>query len=204
MGFYQDRIVPHLVRLSMRNEVLAPYRRRIVPAAEGRVLELGIGSGVNLPLYSVGAREVIGLDPSAKLLEMAGEAARPLARPIELLEGSAETIPLDDASVDTVVSTWTLCSIPDVTRALAEVRRVLNPSGQFLFVEHGRSPDANVRRWQDRLTPMWKRLAGGCHLNRAIPELLQGSGFHIERLETGYMRGPKAMTFMYEGRARPR
>lgn len=204
MGFYQDRIVPHLVRLSMRNEVLAPYRRRIVPAAEGRVLELGIGSGVNLPLYSVGAREVIGLDPSAKLLEMAGEAARPLARPIELLEGSAETIPLDDASVDTVVSTWTLCSIPDVTRALAEVRRVLNPSGQFLFVEHGRSPDANVRRWQDRLTPMWKRLAGGCHLNRAIPELLQGAGFHIERLETGYMRGPKAMTFMYEGRARPR
>jgi len=204
MGFYQDRIVPHLVRLSMRNEVLAPYRRRIVPAAEGRVLELGIGSGVNLPLYSASVREVIGLDPSAKLLEMAGEAARPLARPIELLEGSAETIPLDDASVDTVVSTWTLCSIPDVTRALAEVRRVLNPSGQFLFVEHGRSPDANVRRWQDRLTPMWKRLAGGCHLNRAIPELLQGAGFHIERLETGYMRGPKAMTFMYEGRARPR
>jgi ubiquinone/menaquinone biosynthesis C-methylase UbiE len=204
MGFYQDRIVPHLVRLSMRNEVLVPYRRRIVPAAQGRVLELGIGSGVNLPLYSASVREVIGLDPSAKLLEMAGEAARPLARPIELLEGSAETIPLEDTSVDTVVSTWTLCSIPNVTRALAEVRRVLKPSGQFLFVEHGRSPDANVRRWQDRLTPMWKRLAGGCHLNRAIPELLQGAGFHIERLETGYMRGPKAMTFMYEGRARPR
>jgi ubiquinone/menaquinone biosynthesis C-methylase UbiE len=204
MGFYQDRIVPHLVRLSMRNEVLVPYRRRIVPAAQGRVLELGIGSGVNLPLYSASVREVIGLDPSAKLLEMAGEAARPLARPIELLEGSAETIPLEDTSVDTVVSTWTLCSIPNVTRALAEVRRVLKPSGQFLFVEHGRSPDANVRGWQDRLTPMWKRLAGGCHLNRAIPELLQGAGFHIERLETGYMRGPKAMTFMYEGRARPR
>jgi ubiquinone/menaquinone biosynthesis C-methylase UbiE len=204
MGFYQDRIVPHLVRLSMRNEVLVPYRRRIVPAAEGRVLELGIGAGANLPLYSTAVREVIGLEPSAKLLEMAREAARPLARPIELLESSAETIPLEDASVDTVVSTWTLCSIPDVTRALAEVRRVLSPSGQFLFVEHGRSPDANVRRWQDRLTPIWKRLAGGCHLNRAISELLQDAGFHMERLETGYMRGPKAMTFMYEGRARPR
>jgi ubiquinone/menaquinone biosynthesis C-methylase UbiE len=204
MGFYQDRIVPHLVRLSMRNEMLVPYRRRIVPAAEGRVLELGIGSGVNLPLYSTGVREVIGFDPSAKLLDMARGAARPLARLIELVEGSAETIPLEDASVDSVVSTWTLCSIPDVARALAEVRRVLNPSGHFLFVEHGRSPDASVRRWQDRLTPIWKRLAGGCHLNRAIPQLLQDSGFQIEHLETGYMRGPKTMTFMYEGHARPR
>src|SRR6266508_1452535 len=142
MGFYQDRIVPHLVRLSMRSDVLAPYRRRIVPFAEGRVLEIGVGSGCNLPLYSPRVGNVIGLDPSAKLLDMAREAARPLTRPIELLESSAEMIPLENASIDTVVSTWTLCSIPDATRALAEVRRVLKPSGCLLFVEHGRSPDA--------------------------------------------------------------
>ncbi len=186
----------------MRNEVLVPYRRRIVPAAEGRVLELGIGAGANLPLYSTAVREVIGLEPSANLLAMAREAARPLARPIALLESSAETIPLDDASVDTVVSTWTLCSIPEVARALVEVRRVLKPSGQFLFVEHGRSPDANIRRWQDRLTPLWKRLAGGCHLNRAVPSLIEGAGFRIDQISTGYMRGPRIATFMYEGRAR--
>lgn len=203
MGFYQDRIVPHLVRLSMRNEVLMPYRRRLVPAAEGRVLELGVGSGCNLALYAPHARELIGLDPSPRLLDMARDAARSLGRPIELLEGSAETIPLDDASVDTVVSTWTMCSIPDLARALADVRRVLKPSGQLLFVEHGRSPDANVRRWQDRLTPVWKRVAGGCHLNRAIPDIIEGAGFRIEEITTGYLQGPKVATFMYEGRARP-
>lgn len=202
MGVYQDRIVPHLVRLSMRNEVLVAYRQRVVPAAEGRVLEIGVGPGCNLPLYSSRVREVIGLDPSAKLLEMAREVARPLARPIELLKRSAEMVPLDDASIDTVVSTWTLCSIPDATRALAEVRRVLKPSGRLLFVEHGRSPDANVRRWQDRLTPMWRRVAGGCHLNRAIPDMIEDAGLRIEQMETGYLHGPRVMTFMYEGRAR--
>ena len=124
------------------------------------------------------------------------------ALPVELLEGSAEAIPPEDKSVDTVVTTWTLCTIPDAMRALGEMRRVLRPSGQLLFVEHGRSPDASVRRWQDRLTPMWKRIGGGCHLNRAINELIAGSGFRIERLDTGYMKGPKPMTFMYEGCAR--
>jgi len=109
---------------------------------------------------------------------------------------------LDDKSVDTVVTTWTLCTIPSVTRALSEMRRVLKPGGRLLFVEHGRSPDPNVRRWQDRLTPLWKRIAGGCHLNRAISQLIEESGFRIERMDTGYMKGPKPMTFMYEGSAR--
>lgn len=109
---------------------------------------------------------------------------------------------LDDKSVDTVVTTWTLCTIPGVTRALSEMRRVLKPGGRLLFVEHGRSPDPNVRRWQDRLTPLWKRIAGGCHLNRAISQLIEESGFRIERMDTGYMKGPKPMTFMYEGSAR--
>jgi ubiquinone/menaquinone biosynthesis C-methylase UbiE len=201
LGFYQDRIVPHLVNVAMRQPELAVYRHRLLPAAEGRVLEVGIGSGLNLPHYARSATRIIGLDPSAKLLSMAQRAAKGVALPMELLKGSAEAIPLEDKSVDTVVTTWTLCTIPDVARALSEMRRVLKPGGRLLFVEHGRAPDANVRRWQDRLTPLWKRLAGGCHLNRPISQLIEESGFRIERLETGYMKGPRLMTFMYEGSA---
>ena len=123
---------------------------------------------------------------------------------VELIEGSAESLPFDAASVDTVVTTWTLCSIRDVGAALREMRRVLKPSGQLLFVEHGRSPDEKVCRWQDRLTPVWKRLAGGCHLNRPITRLVESEGFAIERIETGYAQGPRLVTYMYEGVARPR
>ena len=120
---------------------------------------------------------------------------------VELIEGSAEAIPLADTSVDTVVTTWTLCSIADAPLALREMRRVLRPGGHLLFVEHGRAPDANVMWWQDRLTPFWKRLGGGCHLNRAIGTLIEHAGFQFDRLKTGYMRGPKPMAFMYEGGA---
>lgn len=203
MGFYDDRILPHLVHLSMRQDTFSPYRRRLVPAAQGRVLEIGVGSGLNLPLYTNAATHVVGLDTSSRLLSMARQVHPTGARSTEMIEGSAEALPLEDESIDTVVTTWTLCTIPDVVAALREMRRVLKPSGQLLFVEHGRSPDARVRRWQDRLTPVWKHLAGGCHLNRPIRELLEQSGFRIERIETGYMKGPKPMTFMYEGRARP-
>jgi ubiquinone/menaquinone biosynthesis C-methylase UbiE len=202
MGFYHDRILPHLVHLSMRQEMFSAYRRRLVPAARGVVLEIGVGSGLNLPLYTETARHVVAIDTSPRLLAMARQVTRP-AVPIELIEGSAEALPMEDASIDTVVTTWTLCTIPDVAGALREMRRVLKPSGTLLFVEHGRSPDAGVRRWQDRLTPVWKHLGGGCHLNRPIQELLETAGFRIERIETGYMPGPKPMTYMYEGRARP-
>jgi ubiquinone/menaquinone biosynthesis C-methylase UbiE len=203
MGFYQDQIVPLLINLSMRQKNLVAYRDRIVPAATGRVLEIGIGSGLNLPLYSPSVQHVIGLDPSPRLLEMARGAQR-RNLPVDFIEGSAEGIPLEKASIDTVVTTWTLCSIPDADRALREMHRVLKPAGRLLFVEHGRAPDPNVVWWQDRLTPIWKRLGGGCHLNRAIGSLIEGAGFQFERLETGYMRGPKPMAFMYEGSARPR
>jgi ubiquinone/menaquinone biosynthesis C-methylase UbiE len=124
---------------------------------------------------------------------------------VDFIEGSAESIPLDRASVDTVVTTWTLCSIPDSARALAEMRRVLKPGGRLLFVEHGRAPEPNVVWWQDRLTPAWKCVGGGCHLNRAIADMIAGAGFAFDRLQTGYMRGgPRAVAFMYEGSARPR
>ena len=204
MGFYQEQIVPLLINLAMRQKNLAAYRGRVVPTAEGRVLEIGIGSGFNLPFYSSNVQQVIGLDPSPKLLGMARRARGSDSRPLELIEASAEKIPLEDASIDTVVTTWTLCSIPDAAGALAEMRRVLKPGGRLLFVEHGRSPDPNVILWQNRLTPVWKCLGGGCHLNRAIGALIEGAGFQFDRYETGYMPGPKPMAFMYEGAARPR
>lgn len=202
MGFYQDRIVPHLVNLAMRNSELAPYRERTVALAEGRVLEIGVGSGLNLPFYTHRATEILGLDPHPRLLRMAADRTGPF--PAELIEGTAESIPLDDASVETVVTTWTLCSVPDVAMALGEMRRILKPHGKFLFVEHGLAPEDAIRKWQNRLTPIWKRFTGGCHLNRPISRLVEESGFHISQIETGYMRGPRPMTFMYEGSARPR
>jgi ubiquinone/menaquinone biosynthesis C-methylase UbiE len=204
MGFYQDQILPRLIDLAMRQRNLSTYRDRVIPAAEGRVLEIGIGSGLNLPFYAQHVTQIIGLDTSPKLLDVARRASRPALPEVQFMEGSAEAIPLDHGSVDTVVTTWTLCSIPDAPRALREMRRVLKPNGRLLFVEHGRAPEPNVMWWQDRLTPMWKRLGGGCHLNRAIQMLIEGAGFRFERLETGYMRGPKPMTFMYEGSALPR
>jgi ubiquinone/menaquinone biosynthesis C-methylase UbiE len=203
MGFYQNRILPRLIHFAMGQDDLKVYRCRVVSAAAGRVLEIGIGSGLNLPFYGGSVTEVIGLDPSAQLLAMAQRAIRPRV-PIDFIEGSAEAIPLENASVDAVLTTWTLCSIPDAGRALREMRRVLKIGGVLLFAEHGRAPDAGVRWWQDRLTPIWKRFGGGCHLNRPIGDLIASAGFRVERLENGYMRGPNPLTYMYEGSARPR
>jgi len=181
----------------MRDKRFAPYRERVLAGAEGRVLEIGVGSGANLPYYSPLATEVLGLEPHPKLQAMATDAG------LRVIQGSAEAIPLDSASVDSVVTTWTLCSIPDADLALREMRRVLRPGGRLLFVEHGLAPEAGVRRWQTRLTPLWKRIVGGCHLDRDIPQLLCAAGFEIVRLETSRMRGPRPMTFMYEGSAKP-
>lgn len=201
MSFYEDRILPHLIELAMRQKDLSAYRERVVTAARGTVLEIGIGSGLNLPCYGAAVDQVIGLDPSRSLLEMARSRAKPGCPPLAVIQGSAEAIPLQDASVDTVVSTWTLCSIPNVRTALTEVRRVLRPSGAFVFVEHGRAPEKAIIRWQDRLTPLWKPIAGGCHLNRPIEALIREAGFAVRDLKTGYMRGPRLFTFMYEGQA---
>src|SRR5262245_9904514 len=139
MAFYQERILPWLIHLAMRQKRLASYRDRVVAAATGRVLEIGIGSGLNLPFYRAEVQQIVGLDPSPRLLEMARNAARQRSMPLELIEGTAESIPLEAHSIDTVVTTWTLCSIPDAQRALEEMRRVLKPTGSLLFVEHGRA-----------------------------------------------------------------
>lgn len=203
MGFYDERILPHLVNLTMRNRHLMPYRERVISAAEGRVLEVGVGSGVNLPLYPARVREIIGLEPAPRLLAMSRCVASQVSLPVIFIESSAEAMPLDDCSIDTVVTTWTLCTIPAVLQALYETRRVLRPSGQLLFVEHGLAPDDTVRKWQGWLTPAWKRIGGGCHLNRPIRAIVERAGFTITRLETGYMKGPSPLTFLYEGRATP-
>lgn len=203
MGFYQEHILPHVINLAMRNRDLVPYRQRALSVAEGRVLEVGIGSGLNLLFYSPQTREILGLEPSPRLIAMAQRAADGASVPVTFIEGSAEAIPLEDRSVDTVVTTWTLCSIPQAVQALEEMRRVLKPAGQLLFVEHGLSPEANVRGWQDRLTPIWKRIGGGCNLNRPIRTLIEGAGFNIAQIDTGYAKGPKPMAFMYAGQARP-
>jgi ubiquinone/menaquinone biosynthesis C-methylase UbiE len=203
MSFYGNCIVPHLVHLAMRNRRLLPYRERTISAAEGRVLEIGIGSGLNLPLYADRVTEVIGLEPAPRLISMARDQSRRVLLPVKFIEGSAEAIPLEGSSIDTVVTTWTLCTIPAVAQAIGEMRRILKPGGQLLFVEHGLAPDATVRKWQDWLTPAWKRIGGGCHLNRSIQSLIEQNGFKLTHLETGYMQGPKPMAFLYQGSARP-
>ncbi|MGH7154600.1 MAG: class I SAM-dependent methyltransferase [Acetobacteraceae bacterium] len=196
-------MVPHLVHLAMRHPALVQYRREVVGLAEGRVLEIGIGSGLNLPLYGGAVRSIVGLEPSATLLRMARTRAVEAAAPIQLIGASAEAMPLDSASFDSVITTWTLCTIPDVSAALKEVRRVLKPGGVLLFVEHGRAPERAVARWQDRLDPLWRRAAGGCHLNRKIDALIESSGLHIDTLTNPRLRGPRTHTFLYLGRARP-
>ncbi|MEJ2376758.1 MAG: class I SAM-dependent methyltransferase [Pseudolabrys sp.] len=204
MAFYRHVLLPKLCDLAMRNKRFRPYRERVIGAAEGRVLEIGVGSGLNLKLYKPAAREIIALEPDPALLRMTAAKAGEAARPVRCLEASAEQIPLEDRSTDTVVTTWTLCSIPDGMRALQDMRRVLKPGGKLLFVEHGLAPEQSVRKWQNRLTPLWSRFSGGCHLNRPITDMIEQAGFGIEQVERGYMPGPRILTFISEGSARPR
>jgi ubiquinone/menaquinone biosynthesis C-methylase UbiE len=204
LSFYQRRILPRLIHFGMRQKQLLPLRERLVAGTRGRVLELGIGSGLNLPFYPREIEILLGLDPSRELLQMAKRHSSWVHFPVELSEGRAEDIPLDDGAVDHVVMSWTLCSVADPARTLAEVRRVLRPGGSLFFVEHGRAPEPRVSRWQDRLTPVWRTLAGGCHLNRPIARLIQESGLQLVELETGHLlKGPRPFTFHYRGSARP-
>ena len=203
MAFYNERIVPYLIALAMRQRNLVEYRRRVISAAQGRVLEIGIGSGLNVPFYGPGVKQIFGLDTSSQLLAMSKRQSGARREMLTLIEARAEAIPLENCTVDTVVMTWTLCSVAHPSEVLNEIRRVLRPGGDLLFVEHGAAPDVGVARWQDRLTPLWKRISGGCHLNRDTALLLSSAGFDLPQLRRGYMRGPRPFTFMTEGRARP-
>ncbi len=202
MGLYQRYVLPGLLHLAMKNREISRYRSRVIPAARGRVLEVGIGSGLNLPFYSAEIESLTGVDPSAPLLAMARRAAPRPPFPMAFIEGGAEQLSFDDRIFDTVVTTWTLCSIAEGAMALGEMRRVLKPGGELLFIEHGLSPDPRVAAWQRRLNPMWNLCSGGCNLDRSIDLLIRDAGFAIKRLETGYLiQGPRPMTFHFQGRA---
>jgi len=203
MSLYSRRVLPLLTHLGMSDRALTAERARWIPRAAGVVLEIGVGSALNVPFYGSNVRKLYALEPSEGLRRMAAPRASRAAFPVEFLAASAEAIPLPAASVEWVVTTWTLCTIGDPSMALREIKRVLHPEGGVLFVEHGRSPDPRVLRWQDRLTPIWRRVAGGCHLNRPIDRMIEDAGFTIERLERGYIRGPRFSTFLYRGIARP-
>lgn len=201
MNFYNRRVLPTLINFAMTRSEATRLRGANVGAARGVVVEVGIGSGLNLPFYTSSVTRLIGIDPSAELLSLARPKIVDAPFPIELVHGSAERIPRADASADTVVVTWSLCSIANAPAALGEMRRVLRPGGTLIFVEHGLSPDAGVRKWQNLLTPVWRPFTGGCHLNRKMDGLVRDAGFTITELRTGYVPGPRPLTFMYEGRA---
>ena len=200
MNLYDQHVLPHLIDFACGMGAVMKARSQLVPQARGRVLEIGIGSGLNLSFYDPQRVEVVvGVDPSAEMQALARERAARCQVPVEMIALELGQIQAADASFDDIVCTFTLCTIPDAIAALREMRRVLKPGGRLLFCEHGLAPDLPVVRWQKRLTPLWKPLAGGCHLDRDIPALIGAGGFHIRELSTGYLKGPRPMTHVYRG-----
>ena len=199
MAFYGDQVAPRLIDLVMRRRDLTPIRARVAAALDGDVLEVGFGSGLNVPHYPAAVTRVRAVDPATIGRKLAAQRVAASVAAVEYVDLDGEALSQASGSIDHVLATWTLCSIPDVNRALGEIRRVLRPGGSFHFVEHGRSPDLAVSRWQDRLTPVQRRVAGGCHLNRPIDELVINSGLRILRLENYYAKGPRPFGYMFEG-----
>jgi SAM-dependent methyltransferase len=205
MSWYAHVVLPRLIDCACGLGAVTRQRRKVVPLAEGRVLEVGIGSGRNLPHYDPArVTSVLGVDPGSELLRIAQRRAASAPFPVEFIPVEGETVAVDAHSIDTVVVTYTLCTIPGVHAALAGMRRALKPGGRLLFCEHGLAPDAAVARFQSRLEPLWGRLFGGCHLTRDVPALLREGGFRVELTETAYLRGaPRFAGFHYVGSARP-
>lgn len=205
MGLYSRYLLPKVVHCACGMKPNMRQREKVVPHARGRVLEVGSGSGLNLPFYdSAKVTKIWALDPSPEMTRIAQQAARSLRLEVEFIGLPADDIPLDDKSIDTVVVTYTLCTIPDTAPALRQMARVLRPGGEFIFCEHGAAPDTNVRRWQERLNPLWKKVGGGCNLNRPIPALIEAGGFRIKTVETMYIPGWRPASFNYWGAATPR
>lgn len=203
MGFYSRHILPKVIHYTCGMKPAAYQRKLVVPRARGKVLEIGVGTGLNFPFYDPGkVTEVIGLDPSPEMRRMAEEASGDLPFAVEFIGLPGEEIPLESRSVDTVLVTYTLCSIPDAQAALRQMRRVLKPEGRLVFCEHGLAPDRSVRRWQGRMNPIWSRFGGGCRLDRDVPAMLRAGGFEPEDLESGYIPGWKPASFNYWGTAR--
>lgn len=202
MGVYEKWILPRLTDLAMRNREATRYRSQVVPQARGKVLEIGVGSGLNFPFYGPEVESLTALDPSEQLLRMASRKAECVSFRVEFCNCSSESIPAADAAFDTVISTWALCTIPDPVKALKEMKRVLKPGGSVLFVEHGLAPEASVRAWQGRLNPVWRTVTGGCNLNRRIDALVRSAGLTITRLDNEYAKGLRPMSYIYSGEAR--
>lgn len=205
MGFYDRFILPPLINMACGAAPIAKQRGKVVPGAKGVVLELGFGSGLNLPYYDrASVTRLYALEPSQGMLVRARKLAAASDLPVEILAETAEALSLAPGSVDTVLVTYSLCTIPDPASALEAARRALKPGGRLLFAEHGRAPDEAVRKTQARVEPIWKRIAGGCHLTRDIPALIQGAGFHFDKLETQYLPGtPGWAGYNYWGEATP-
>jgi ubiquinone/menaquinone biosynthesis C-methylase UbiE len=200
MSFYEDRVLPHIINCAMKTKAVDGERKRCLENVAGTVLEIGFGTGLNLPHYPPTVTKVVGVDPSAASAKLARKRIAASPFPVEVVSLSAEKIPVPDASFETIVSTFTMCTIPDVASALLEMRRALRPGGRLYFVEHGLAHDPKVERWQQRLNGFQKKVFGGCHLNRDIAALIEQAGFQIERLDNEYLKGvPKFGGFIYRG-----
>ena len=198
MGFYDAQVLPRVIDVLLGKHT-DPLRARVTAGLSGEVLEVGFGSGRNVPHLPAGVTRLVAVDPATLGRRMAADRIAARGLPVDFVGLDGQSLPLGDASVDHVLVTWTLCTIPDVGRALGEMYRVLRPGGSLHFVEHGRSPDPRSARLQDRVTPVWRRAVGGCHLNRPIPDLVTGAGFEMERMESFRDNGPELFARFYEG-----
>lgn len=199
VGFYEERVLPRVVDVALSGREFTRLRARVAAGLSGEVVEVGFGSGRNVAHYPAAVIRVRAVDPAAGARKLAAKRIAASLVPVEYVGLDGEDLPLEDDSVDHVLTTWTLCTIPDVGRALGEMRRVLRPGGGLHFVEHGRAPDPKVARRQDRLTPLQRRIAGGCHLNRPIGDLVAGAGLAVTKLDNYFVRGPKVFGYMFEG-----
>ena len=202
MGLYHDRLLPHAINVAMGVKALRPLRERAAAGLAGEVVEIGFGTGHNLPFLPATVTRLLAVEPSARSVALARDRIAAAPFPVEVVGLDGERLPLADASADAVLCTWALCTIPDAVAAVREMARVLRPGGELHFVEHGQAPDPGVRVWQDRLNPLQNRVAGGCNLNRDIPELLAEGGFVVKELTSGYQPGqPRPWAWVHEGRA---